>query len=185
MTLMRTFAAAALLALAAACTPNTAEEKSAERAKIDAEAAAALDELYNQNQAARTLSRNADGILVFPSVVKGGLVVGAETGDGVLLVGGDPVAYYNTSAVSVGFQAGAQAYSQVLMFMTADALSRFRNSAGFEIGVDGEVTVIDAGVNAEVDSSNLQTDIVAFLFGSEGLMGGVSIEGSKFTPKDL
>ncbi len=87
--------------------------------------------------------------------------------------------------MSVGFQAGGQAFSQVLMFMTPETLANFRDSAGFEVGVDGGVTVIDADMAASLNTNNLQNNIVAFIFSGSGLAGGVALDGTKYTKKDL
>ena len=112
-------------------------------------------------------------------------MLGGQTGDGVLYVNERPVEYYNVSGLSFGFQAGGQAYSQVLMFMTPEVLERFRNSTGFELGVDGGVTVVNADLAGKINTSNLQNDIVAFVFGASGLAGGVAVDGIKYTKKDL
>ena len=138
-----------------------------------------------ENAAARDLAKDAKGVAIFPGIIKGGLIVGGETGDGVLRVGGDTEAYYNVSSASIGLQAGGQSYSQVLMFLTDEALTGFRDSSGWEAGVDGTVAVIESGASGEVDTSNISDPVVAFVFGEEGLMAGVTIEGSKFTRLDL
>jgi lipid-binding SYLF domain-containing protein len=174
----------ALLALAA-CTSSDPGDPAAQRAKIDAGADAALSELYAEDPAARTLADRAKGIAIFPDIVKGGLGVGAETGDGVLQVGGQPVGYYNTTSASIGLQAGAQSYSQVLMFLTDEALAGFRDGAGWEAGVDGSVAVLEAGASGEIDTTNIAEPVVGYVFGEEGLMADATIEGSKYTKLDL
>ena len=117
-------------------------DRAAKKAEIDAGAAAALNELSTEDASAKELAGQAKGIAIFPNIVKGGLGVGGETGDGVLRVGGEPVGYYNTSGASIGLQAGDQSYSQVLMFLTDEALASFRDGSGWEAGVDGSVTVL-------------------------------------------
>ncbi len=185
MKILHQFCAVALVGVLAACATQTEEQKDVERTTLDQQARASLNELYGINQTAQTLSNDAEGILVFPSIVQGSLVVGAQTGDGVLFVDDQPVGYYNTSGLSFGLQAGGQAYSQVMMFMTPEALENFRNSAGFEVGVDGGVTVVEAGAAGTLNTSNLQNDIVAFVFSGQGLAGGVALDGAKYTKKDL
>jgi lipid-binding SYLF domain-containing protein len=174
----------ALLALAA-CTSSDPADQGAKRAQIDAGADAALSELYAEDPAARTLADQAKGIAIFPNIVKAGLGVGAETGDGVLRAGGESVAYYNTSSASIGLQAGAQSYSQVLMFLTDQALTGFRDGAGWEAGVDGSVAVLNTGASGEIDTTNIADPVVGFVFGEEGLMADAAIEGSKYTKLDL
>jgi lipid-binding SYLF domain-containing protein len=167
----------------AACTSSDPGDRAAKKAEIDA--GAALSELFAQDAAAKTLANRAKGIAIFPNIVKGGLGVGAESGDGVLRVGSKPVAYYNTSGASIGLQAGAQSYSQVLMFLTEEALAGFRDSSGWEAGVDGSVAVLKTGAGGKIDTTNIHDPVVGFVFGQEGLMADAAIEGSKYSRLDL
>ena len=114
-------------------------------------------------------------------MIKVGVGVGAETGEGVLRVGGKSVDYYRTTSGSVGLQLGAQAKSIVIAFMTREALSKFRNSSGWKVGVDGSVALIDLGGGKTIDSTNIKAPVVGFIFGSKGLMYNLTLEGSKFT----
>jgi lipid-binding SYLF domain-containing protein len=123
----------------------------------------------------------AKGVLVFPKIVKAGLGVGGEYGNGALLIGGKPVAYYNTAAASIGFQIGAQAKSVILCFMQESALKKFRASSGWEVGVDGSVAIVDVGAGKSVNTTNLKDPIVGFVFDQKGLMANLTLEGSKFT----
>jgi lipid-binding SYLF domain-containing protein len=185
MLLTRRLALGTALLVLGACTSADPGDRAARKATIDAGAEASLNELYAENPGARTLAEEAKGIAIFPEIVKGGFGVGAESGDGVLRVGGENVGYYNTSSASIGLQIGAQSYSQVLMFLTDDALARFRDAAGWEAGVDGSVAVIDTGASGEIDTTNIADPVVGFIFGETGLMGGATIEGSKYTKLDL
>ena len=126
----------------------------------------------------------AAGYLVFPRVIKVGFVVGAETGEGVLRVGGTTVAYYRTTGGSFGFQAGAQAKSIVIAFLTREALDKFRSSSGWKVGVDGSVALIDLGVGKTIDTDNIKDPVVGFIFNSKGLMYNLTLEGSKFSKLD-
>ena len=126
----------------------------------------------------------AAGYLVFPRVIKVGVGLGAETGEGVLRVGGSTVGYYRTTSGSVGFQLGAQAKSIVIVFMTREALDKFRNSSGWKVGVDGSVALIDVGAGKTIDSDNIRDPVVGFIFGSKGLMYTLTLEGSKVTKLD-
>ncbi len=182
---IRNFCTILLVGALAACATQTESEKGVERSTLVQQARASLTELYGLRQVAKTLSTDAQGVLVFPSIVSASLVVGGQTGDGVLFVDNQPVAYYDVSGLSFGFQAGGQAYSQVLMFMTPEALAKFRDGAGFEVGVDGGVTVVDADLATRLNTNNLQNDIVAFIFSGSGLAGGVALDGTKYTKKDL
>ena len=135
--------------------------------------------LLAQSDRAKGLSESAVAALVFPEVTKFGLGVGGEGGNGVLFKGDDVAGFYRTSSISVGAQAGLQSYGYAVMFMTQDALDTFQSESGFELGVDGSVTVIETGVTAEVDTTNLKSEIVAFVFDEEGLMANWTVEGTR------
>jgi hypothetical protein len=91
-----TLLTAVVLVLGAATTllPNSARAASA--AQIDQSVTSGLSELYASSPAARTVSKKAKAILVFPSIVKGGFMIGEQHGDGALRVGGKTVGYYKT-----------------------------------------------------------------------------------------
>jgi lipid-binding SYLF domain-containing protein len=152
----------------------------ATRTEIDARVDGALETLYERSPAARELAVKASGVLVFPRILKAGFGVGGEYGEGSLLVGGAPIQYYRVAGASVGFQIGGQARAQVLMFMTDEALNGFRNSNGWEVGVDGSVAVVEFGVGEDLSSYSGQEPIIGFVFGNKGLMYNLSLEGSRF-----
>lgn len=162
----------ALLGVSGCVTPASAINRSADES---------LGDFRRQVNGAQVFLDQAAGYLVFPRVYKAGVGVGGETGEGVLRVGGSPVGYYRIAAGSVGFQFGAQAKSIVIVFMTRDALDRFRNSDGWRVGVDGSVALIDIGVGKTIDSSNVRDPVVGFIYGSKGLMYNLTLEGTKFT----
>jgi lipid-binding SYLF domain-containing protein len=92
------------------------------------------------------LAAKARGILVFPKIYAAGLGFGGEYGEGALKVDGASVGYYRTSSVTWGFQAGAQSKALIMMFMTQEALDKFRNSSsGWTAGADASVAVIKTG----------------------------------------
>lgn len=152
-----------------------------QRAEINAGADATLSRLYQTSPDARQLVQRAKGVLIFPSLIKAGFVVGGEYGRGVLRVGGRPEAYYSTAAGSIGFQAGAQSSASVLLFMTDDALDKFRNSNGWTAGADATVTIARVGANGSLDTNTIQQPIIGFVLSNVGLMAGVSLEGAKIT----
>jgi lipid-binding SYLF domain-containing protein len=123
----------------------------------------------------------ASGALVFPEIIKGGLIIGGEFGEGALRVAGQTADYYNIASASFGFQIGAQQYSIVMVFLSDEALQEFRDSKGWEAGVDGSVAVAEWGAGDDINTKTFKDPIVAFVFGNKGLMAGVSIEGSKIT----
>ena len=152
--------------------------------KIDREANKALQVFKEQVDGSEVFLNQAAGYLVFPRVIKVGMVAGAETGEGALRVGGQTVAYYRTTSGSIGLQLGAQAKSIVIAFMTREALDKFRNSEGWKVGVDGSVALIDLGAGKTIDSQNVSDPVVGFIFGSKGLMYNLTLEGSKFSKLD-
>jgi lipid-binding SYLF domain-containing protein len=160
------------------------DTRAASPAEIDAEADAALVRFYEEVPAAKDLAKKAKGILIFPNVVKAGLGVGGEYGEGALRAGGKSVGYYNIAAASIGLQIGVQSRVEVLMFMTQEALDRFRASDGWEVGVDGSVAVVKTGVAGEIDTTSFGDPVIGFIFGEQGLMANLSLEGAKITKMD-
>lgn len=152
--------------------------------EINSRSDEALQAFKQQVDGADVFLGQAAGYLVFPKVYKVGIGVGAESGEGVLRVGGQTVAYYRTTSGSVGLQLGAQAKSIVIAFMTREALDKFRKSEGWKVGVDGSVALVDIGVGKTIDSQNVKDPVVGFIFGSKGLMYNLTLEGSKFTKLD-
>jgi len=157
--------------------PTTA----ASAAEIDRNAQKALEDLYAKSPSAKTMGEKAIGILVFPGIVKGGLIVGGQYGEGALIKDGKTVAYYNTVAASYGLQAGLQKFGYALFFMTESALKWLDKSDGWEIGVGPSIVVVDVGAAASMTSTTLQSDIYAFFFDQKGLMGGLGLQGTKIT----
>jgi len=156
----------------------------ASAAKIDSESDKALVVFREDVNGADVFLSQAAGYLIFPKIYKAGIGIGAETGEGVLRVGGQSVDYYRTSAGSFGLQLGAQAKSVVIAFMTKESLQNFRNSKGWKVGVDGSVALVDLGAGKTIDSHNIKDPVVGFIFGSKGLMYNLTLEGSKFSKLD-
>ena len=150
-------------------------------AEIQRDGAQALRRLYAQDRRAAALGQKAVGILVFPRIVKGGFVFGAEGGKGVLTVHGRVRGYYTIGAASFGLQAGVQWFGYALFFMNDQALTYLDKSDGWAIGSDPNVVVIDKGAGANIDSTTLSHQVVAMPFGQNGLMAGLALQGSKIT----
>ena len=148
---------------------------------IDRDARASLADLYKNVPGAKALADKAVGVLVFPSIVKGGFIIAGQFGDGALRKGGKSVAYYRSLAASYGFQAGVQAFGYVLFFMDDASLQYLDNSAGFELGTGPSLVVLDAGFGKNLSTTTLQKGVYAFIFDQKGLMGGVGIQGTKIT----
>jgi len=163
----------------AGTTVRVAEAASAKA--IDVAVDESLKSLYASTPAAVELAKVAKGILVFPQVVKGGFIVGAEFGNGALRKGEVSTAYYNTIGASYGLQAGVESFGYALFFVTDSALEYLDKSEGWEIGVGPTLTVIDQGVAKEFSTTTLKSDIYAFFFDKQGLMAGLGLQGSKIT----
>lgn len=155
--------------------------RAASASEIDRNANQSLTTLYKRNPGAKALADKAVGVLVFPSILKGGFIIAGQFGDGALRRNGKTVAYYRSLAASYGFQAGAQAFGYALFFMDDDSLRYLDNSAGFELGTGPSLVVLDAGAGKNLSTTTLQKGIYAFIFDQKGLMGGVGIQGTKIT----
>jgi lipid-binding SYLF domain-containing protein len=162
----------------AGVAPRT-EAASAEA--IDADVDVALTRFYRHVHGSRQLVRKAIGVLVFPTVIKAGMGIGGEYGEGALRIRGRTVAYFNTVSASFGFQLGAQARSVIILFMTNDALDQFRITDGWKVGVDGSVAVVTVGVGGSIDTNSISSPIVGFIFDGKGLMYNLTLEGSKIS----
>ena len=119
--------------------------------------------------------------MVFPSIIKVGIGIGGEYGEGALRIGGRSVEYYSTAAASIGFQLGAQSKTVILVFLQDNALTDFRESSGWKAGVDGSVAVVKWGAGGDINTVDIKDPIVGFIFNNKGLMYNLTLEGSKFT----
>jgi lipid-binding SYLF domain-containing protein len=169
----------AVLVLCALAAPFAAH--SASREEIDARVREATKELYETSSAARELAGRARGVLIFPRVIKAGIGIGGEYGEGALVSGGRTVGYYNIASASVGFQLGAQAKSIAIMFMTDQAFADFKKRKGWKAGVDGSVAIAKFGAGEELDTETARKPIIGFVFANKGLMYNLTLEGSKIT----
>ncbi len=152
--------------------------------EIDAKVNDLLTRFYKDVGSAKELSTKAKGVLTFPSVIKAGFGIGGEFGEGALRINDKTAEYYSTVAASIGFQFGVQSRAVILMFMTDDALTRFRSSDGWEVGVDASVALVTIGAGGTIDTTNIQDPVIGFIFGEKGLMYNLSLEGSKMTKLD-
>jgi lipid-binding SYLF domain-containing protein len=136
---------------------------------------------------ARHNLRGARAVLIFPNLVKGGFIFGAEGGDGVLLArtrhGWSAPAFYSLGSASFGFQAGLQDAQVVMVIMTDRALRAIERSK-FKFGAGAGLTVVTLGAGVEgATSGNLSGDIVLWSK-TEGVYGGISINGSVVAPEE-
>jgi len=148
---------------------------------LNRDAAQALQTLYKTSPVAVDISKHAKAVLVFPNIVKAGLVFGGAYGEGVLMKGSTVTDYYNSVTGSWGLQAGAQSYGYAVFLMTDKAVQYLAESHGWEIGVGPTVVVVNEGVAKNLSSSTLKDSAYAFIFDQQGLMLSLSIEGTKIS----
>jgi lipid-binding SYLF domain-containing protein len=158
---------------------NNAYAKTA--AEINADANRTLKRFYKEVNGAKEITSSAKALLVMSGVTKAGFFVGGEYGQGVLRIKGKSKGYYNLVAGSYGFTFGAEQMDIIIVFMTEEALRQFREIDGWEVGVTGNVAMIDVGGGKRLDTTSLKDPVVAFVFGAKGLMVDVSLKGAKFT----
>jgi len=148
---------------------------------LNQDANQALRTLYSTNPLAQQISTKARAVLIFPNIVKAGLVFGGSYGEGVLEQGSKVVDYYNSVSGTWGFQAGAQSYGYAVFLMNKSAVDYLGKSQGWEIGAGPTIVIVNEGVAKNLSSSTLKDDAYAFIFDQQGLMAGVAIEGTKIS----
>src|SRR5215210_552886 len=171
-----------LTALVSLAGRGTGEAGSA--GQINAEVNTTLDRLFRHVPGTHELAGRAAGVLVFPTVLKAGMGIGGEYGEGALRVGGRTAGYFNTIAASFGFQLGAQARSVIILFMTPQALEAFRRVDGWKVGVDGSVAIITVGAGGSIDTNEITSPVIGFITDPAGLMYNLTLEGSKISRID-
>ncbi|MEP4077341.1 YSC84-related protein [Haloferula sp.] len=172
------------MALVATSTAGFAAKTAEE---VEASVNAAIKRFHASVDGSEEVIKNAKGILIMPNVKKGGFVVGGEFGRGALRVDGKTVTYYKMAAASVGLVAGVESKDILLAFMTDEALKKFQDSKGWEAGVDGSIAIWKKGAGDRTSIGKSKEPILGFIFGNKGLMGDLSLSGSKitsFVPKD-
>ena len=159
--------------------PQRSEASTA--AEIDADVYKTLQSFERQIGGARDLAGKAAGILVFPSVVKAGIGLGGEYGEGLLIIRGRPGGYYNIISGSFGFQLGVQVRSVIIMFMTEQSLASFSSTYGWKAGVDGSIAIVTLGAGGAIDTESLTSPVIGFILDPSGLMYNLTLEGSKIS----
>ena len=171
----------AICMVAALYVAGADRSEAASAREIDGGVNETLDRFFHKIGGARELANKSVGMLVFPSVVKAGIGIGGEYGEGALLINRQTVNYYNTVSASIGFQLGVQERSVIIMFMTQSALTQFRKTAGWKVGVDGSVAIITLGAGGSIDTNKITSPVVGFILDPKGLMYNLTLEGSKIS----
>ncbi|GKS59327.1 lipoprotein [Nitrospira sp.] len=148
--------------------------------EIDVSVDVALEEFQKKVTGGKEFLASSKAVLVFPSVLKAGVGFGGEYGEGALRIAEKTVDYYSMASASFGFQFGGQIKTVVLVFMQEEALTNFRNSEGWKVGVDGSVALVTLGAGGSIDTTKIKEPIVGFVFGQKGFMYNLTLEGSKF-----
>lgn len=182
---LATGAAVAFILTGCTTTEGGGGDPAARRQAIDAGADSALSRLQAQQPGTKDLVASAKGVLIFPSFTSAGFVVGAGSGQGVLRAGGKSTGYFRMTEASAGWLAGAQSQAVFLLFMTDEALKRFEASRGWTAGADANVSMFNAGANAQVTTQTARQEIIGFVMTNAGLMGNVSLNGSRITRLDI
>jgi lipid-binding SYLF domain-containing protein len=176
----------AVFTVAGCTTTSSASADPAEQRKaLDAAADSALSRLYTQQPGSRELIASARGYLVFPAQISAGFIVGGGSGQGVLRTGGKTAGYYRMTEASVGLLAGAQSQAVFILFMTEEALKRFEASSGWTVGTDANVSMINVGANATLNTTSTRQDVIGFVMTNSGLMGNLSLNGNRVTRLSL
>ena len=168
-----------IIAAAVVITPRPAV--AANVAEISQDSLTALQRLYDTVPKAKMLGEKAKAIIVFPSILKAGLIIGGQGGNGALIESGKIVGYYNISAASYGLQIGVQEFGYAMFLMTDEARKYIDKSDGWEIGVGPTIVVVDEGAAKSLTTTTTKDDVYAFIFSQKGMMAGISIQGSKIT----
>jgi lipid-binding SYLF domain-containing protein len=148
--------------------------------QIDSAVDEAIEQFKQQINGGEGFLPKVKGYLVFPRIIKAGIIIGGKYGEGALRVDGTTLHYYDMSSASVGFQAGAQEYAMVIAFISEVALNNFIHSNGWEAGIDGSITVSDWGQNIDLSTMSFEKPIMGFIYNAKGLMASVSVAGTKF-----
>jgi lipid-binding SYLF domain-containing protein len=155
--------------------------EAASKAQIDATVEVTLKDFFSRVRGARELVTRSAAVLVFPSVIRAGIGIGGEYGEGALLTRERTVDYYNIVSGSIGLQFGAQSRSIIIVFVTPAALANFRRTWGWKAGVDASIAIITVGAGGSIDTSRIASPIVGFIFDGTGLMFNLTLDGSKIT----
>ena len=149
--------------------------------EIDAAIESALNRFIDEVKGSQAYLDGSRGTLVIPRMIKAGVILGMEYGEGALIVDGIKVQYYRAFSTSLGLQLGVGAKDLVILFFDDDAMDDFLYSSGWQAGVDGSVALGKYGVGGSIDTTESQDPIVGFVFGHKGIIAGLSVEGTKFT----
>ena len=181
---LRLIFAVPLFLFAVACSTNPTVANGGDP-ELVAKARAALQELFDSTPKAKEIQYQAKAVVVFPDLVKAAFIAGAEGGKGVMFApDGKVIGYYRARAASYGLQAGVKSFSQAMFLMTDSAITSLTSGAGLSVGVGPSVVVVDAGMARSLTTTTMKADVYAFIFGQEGLMAGLGLQGQRIVKFD-
>lgn len=167
-----------LLAMLLAFSTISLAEDTAE--EIDNDANEALMVFYKEVNGGKKFLDNAKGYVIFPDVKEAGFFLGGKYGEGALRVNGVTKGYYSITSASMGFQMGAQQYSLIIALTTDHALKTFMRDDDWETEIDVNIALAEYNAEEEADDVDFGSNMVGFIFDSEGMMGNFSFEGTRF-----
>ena len=136
--------------------------------------------LLSRYPGTQDLENRAAGVLWMPLITEAGLFVGGSYGRGALRIHNATVDYYALTSVTYGLQVGAQQYAHALFFMIPQALEDFRRGQGWTAGADISYATPENGGNFGAQTTQLDP-VVALIFGQQGMMAGLTLEGAKYS----
>ena len=147
-----------------------------DKSDLTAEVNEAKATLVKTDAGLKDIMEKAKGYVIFPSVGKGGLGVGAAAGTGQLLEKGKAVGEAKLRQVSVGFQAGGQSYTELICFEDQTSLDNFKKE-NFEFSAQVSAVAVTAGVSK---NAKYEKGIMVLTLAKGGLMYEASVGGQKF-----
>jgi lipid-binding SYLF domain-containing protein len=155
--------------------------QSSKDSKIIADSKAAKQEFINADGLIKNLFNSAAGYVIFPNVGKGGLGVGAASGNGAVYSHGTLIGMAKLSQLTVGFQAGGQAYREVIFFENEAALNKFKEN-NIQLSAQASAVAVTAGASA---NAKYKDGVMIFTKAKGGLMYEASVGGQKFKFRGL
>lgn len=188
---MKTPTLVALIALAAAplalvscgSVPTTQGEMDSKMAEVAPGAERAIASMIAKDSSLKPLVDEAYGVIVFPSVASGALILGGQGGNGVVFKGGKPWGLAKLAAGSIGFQIGGESFSELVILKDAAAFDRVTaNKFSFTAGLSATAVKAGAALDARFEDG-----IAAFVSTNGGLMASAAIGGQEIScyPADV
>ena len=174
---LQSLPASCLLVAAIALTGcSTAPKNQAKKDALRGEADAAVERMTAQDSSLRGLIDQAYGYAVFPNIGKGGLLVGGSYGRGVVFEQGQFIGYADLTKVTVGLQAGGQAFRELILFQNKEALDDLRFGK-LKFDATASAVAVNAGAAATADYRN---GVLVFAQPIGGLMAEAAVGGQEF-----